>query len=191
MLWSRIKNRIQYEVAKMNRPHIIIGYRRYDGKYLKHTRVSNTTFINYKQKLDIEDKVFIGHFNFIEASNGISIGEGCQITNYVSITSHSSHISIRLHGPSYYGNNDLKGYVEGPVQIGKYSFIGPHTVIMPNTRIGKGCLVSAFSFVKGNFPDFSIIKGNPATVVGDTRDMDKKHLEEYPGLKSFYDTWAR
>jgi len=165
-------------MAKWNRPNMIVGYRRYDGTYLKHTRISNTTFINIRKKLNIEDKVFIGHYNFIEASNGITIEEGCQITNYVSITTHSSHISIRLHGPSYYGNHDIKGYIEGAVYIGKYTFIGPHTVIMPNTRIGKGCIVSAFSHVKGEYPDFSIIKGNPAKVVGDTRELDKDFLEE-------------
>jgi acetyltransferase-like isoleucine patch superfamily enzyme len=190
MVWSRIKGRLQYEIARLSRPHMIVGFRRHDGQYLRHTRISNTTFINYRNKLDIEDKVFIGHYNFIEASNGISIGEGCQITNYISITSHSSHISIRLHGPSYYGNSGLKGYVEGPVSIGKYTFIGPHTVIMPGTRIGKGCLISAFSQLKGEYPDFSIIKGNPAKVVGDTRELDKRYLDEYPELISFYESWA-
>ncbi len=170
---------------------MIVGYRRADGKFLKHTRISNTSCINQEKNLIIGDKVFIGHFNYIEASNGITIEEGCQIASYVSITTHSSHISIRLHGPSYYGKKDLTGYITGPVYIGKYTFIGPHSLILPDTRIGKGSIVSAYSHVKGEFPDFSIIQGNPAEVVGDTRESDRKYLDEYPELQNFYESWAR
>jgi acetyltransferase-like isoleucine patch superfamily enzyme len=164
-------------------------YRRYDGKILPKTRVSNTTYIGDSKKLDIEDNVFIGHFNFIDASNGIKIGEGCQITNYISIITHSSHISIRLYGKSYNTVKDMKGYVKGSVEIGKYTFIGPHSLIMPGTKIGKGCVVSAFSYVKGNFPEYSIIAGNPAKVIGDTRKLDEPFLNENPELMQYYNEW--
>jgi acetyltransferase-like isoleucine patch superfamily enzyme len=61
---------------------------------------------------------------------------------------------------------------------------------MPGTKIGKGCLVAAYSFVKGDFPDFSIIGGNPASIVGTTKDLDKDYLEQYPELQEFYSEWA-
>ena len=70
-------------------------------------------------------------------------------------------------------------------------FIGPHVTIMPDTHIGKGCIVSAYSYVKGDFPDFSIIAGNPAKVIGDTRTIDESFLKENPSLKSNYDAWAK
>ena len=84
----------------------------------------------------------------------------------------------------------MKGYVKGSVFIGKYTFVGPHSTIMPNTKIGKGSLVSAYSYVQGDFPDFSIISGNPAQVVGNTKDMDAKYLEDYPELQEHYKSWA-
>ncbi|MEA3480305.1 MAG: acyltransferase [Bacteroidota bacterium] len=189
-IWLRITNRIRYEIAKWNRPYIITGYRRPDGRYLKHTRIGNTTYITYKKNLDIADYVFISHFGFIEASHGITIEEGCQIGYHVTITSHSSHISIRLYGPAYYGRKDYTGHITGKVHIGKYSFIGPYSLILPGTRIGKGSLVAAYSHVKGEFPDFAIIRGNPAEVVGDTREMDKKYLDQHPELVKFYESWA-
>jgi acetyltransferase-like isoleucine patch superfamily enzyme len=82
------------------------------------------------------------------------------------------------------------GYVKGSVLIGKYSFVGPHSVIMPGTSIGKGSIISAFSYVKGTFPDFSIIAGNPAKVIGDTRNMDESFLQEHPELRNFYEAWS-
>lgn len=160
-----------------------------NGKRLSNTRISNTTYIGSPEKLNCEDHVFIGHFNFLDASNGLTIEEGCQITNYVSILTHSSHISIRLYGKNYKGG-DMIGFMKGAVSIGKYTFVGPHTVIMPNVKIGKGCIVSAFSLLKGEFPDFSIISGNPAKVVGDTREMDADFLRDNPELIQQYSEWV-
>jgi acetyltransferase-like isoleucine patch superfamily enzyme len=166
-------------------------YRRHDGKKLPLTRISNTTYIGNPEKLDIADNVFIGHFNFIDSSNGLTIKTGCQITNYISIITHSSHISIRLYGKEYPNAKNHEGYLKGSVFIGEYSFVGPHSTIMPGTTIGKGCLVSAYSYVKGEFPDFSVIAGNPAKVIGDTRKLDEPFLESNPELKVFYNEWAK
>lgn len=166
-------------------------YRKFNGKRLPLTRVSNTTFIGNPELLEIDDNVFIGHFNFIDASNGVNIEEGCQITNYVSLLSHSSHIAIRLYGKEYTATKNHIGYLKGKVKIGAYSFIGPHTVIMPDTSIGKGSLVAAFSYVKGEFPAFSVIAGNPAVVVGDTRKMDESFLTAHPELNQYYNEWVK
>jgi acetyltransferase-like isoleucine patch superfamily enzyme len=62
---------------------------------------------------------------------------------------------------------------------------------MPKTNIGKGSLVGAYSYVKGDYPDFAIITGNPGRVVGDTRKMDERLLIQYPELKTSYDAWAK
>jgi len=171
-------------------PRMITGYRHYNGRQLRYTRISNTTHIGCPEKFDVGDHVFIGHYNFIDCCNGLKLEEGCQVTNYVSILTHSSHQSIRLYGNQYVHNKDLKGYVKGSVQIGAYTFIGPHAVIMPGARIGKGCLISAFSFVKGEFQDFAIVGGNPAIVIGDTRKADEEWLTKHPELRSYYQQWA-
>jgi len=166
-------------------------YKRYDGVKLPRTRIGSTVTLIGEDKFHIEDNVFIGQYNFIDSSNGITIETGCQITNFVSILTHSSHRAIRLYGMQYNKVGPMIGYGEGEVKIGKYTFVGPHSVIMANTVIGKGCIVSAYSFVRGEFPDFSIIAGNPAKVVGDTRDMDAKFLEIHPELNDYYDEWAK
>ena len=172
-------------------PVMIGRYKRSDGVLLQRTRISNTTFIGSPEKLLIGDNVFIGHFNFIDASQGLHIAEGCQVTNYVSILTHSSHISIRLYGPEYTNHKDHQGYIRGNVEIGAYTFIGPHSVIMPGSQIGKGSIISAFSYVKGVFPDFSVIAGNPAVKIGDTRELDRPYLDNNPDLLEHYLRWSQ
>ena len=184
-----IRRKLLFWMNKLFKPTMIGGFKRFDGVFLKKTRISNTTFIDHPERLLIEDNVFIGHHNYIEASNGLSIGEGCQITSFVSITTHSSHQSIRLYGANYAGQN-MHAYVKGKVEIGKYTFVGPHSVIMPNTKIGKGSIVAAYSYVQGEFPDFAIIAGNPAEIKGDTRNLDKEYLEKYPELLENYKQWS-
>lgn len=187
LVW-KILNLLNKYIA---RPRMVSGYTRFDGQYLPQTRISNTVDIASPARFYIENNVFIGHYNIIDASNHIYIGEGCQISNYISIITHSSHQSIRLYGAHYIEyNGNHHGYVTGEVSIGQYTFIGPHSVIMPGSKIGKGSLVTAYSLVKGEFPDFAIIAGNPARIVGDTRNGDKALLDIYPELNKYYQEWA-
>ncbi len=179
-------------MRKAIRP-VLLDAKSYSRKFknLKNVRISSSTIIHNIDNFHIANNIFIGHYNFLEASNGITIEEGCQITNFVTITTHSSHISIRLYGAEYNDFKNLEGYVKGDVYIGKYTFVGPHSIIMPNTKIGKGCIVSAYSYVKGEFPDYSIIKGNPAEIVGDTRKLDEKYLQNNDDLMKYYQDWSQ
>jgi len=187
-LLHSIRYRIHRFFAHLSQPTMVYGYRSSDGKKLKNTRISTSTAIICPETLQIEDNVFIGHFNFIEASNNIFIGEGTQITNYVSLTTHSSHNAIRLYGKDYRSTSKDYGYVKGSIEIGPYTFIGPHSLILPGTKIGKGSVVAAYSKVSGEFPDYAMIAGNPAKVVGTTKKIDQILLEKYPELrKSYYD----
>ncbi|MBP9742566.1 MAG: acyltransferase [Burkholderiales bacterium] len=171
-------------------PRMVLGYTRADKIYLPRTRISNTVDIINPKQLDIADNVFIWHNSILECSNGLTIEEGCQIGANVLIATHSSHIAIRLYGKHYINQPSYIGYITGTVKIGKYSFIGPHATLMPGSQLGKGSIVAAYSLVKGTFPDFAIIAGNPAQKVGDTREMDKKYLATHPELAIYYNEWA-
>jgi len=53
----------------------------------------------------------------------------------------------------------------GFVRIGKGTFIGMHTVILPNVTIGRGCVIGAGSVVTRDIPDYCVAAGSPARVV--------------------------
>ena len=169
---------------------------RQGARVLPHTRISGASVIEHEDRLVLGDNVFIGAFNFIEASGGITIEEGVQITSHNAIVTHSSHRSQRLLGPAYVTwptplGSDRPGWISGPVHIGAYSFVGPHSLIEANTHLGKGTLVCAGSFVRGRFPDFAILEGRPARVVGDSRRADERALARFPELQVLYDAWAQ
>ena len=167
---------------------MVYGYWNSEGKYLPKCRISSKALILDKKKLKIEDNVWINHYARIDTTSGVEIGEGCQIGYGVCILSHSSHIAIRLLGEHYMETalEDRAGYIFKPVKIGKYTFVGGGSCIMPGVTVGKGCVIGVNSVVTHDIPDYSIAMGNPARVTGSTLDIDREFLMENPELKKMY-----
>jgi acetyltransferase-like isoleucine patch superfamily enzyme len=170
---------------------MVYGYKRKtDGKFLKRTRISSSAIILNPENLDIADNVWLWHYSIIDASNKVSIGEGCQIGAWVGVFTHSSHIAIRLYGGDSYIQtpiNQRKGYLKGSVSIGAYTFIGAKATIMPNVSIGKGCLIAAGTMVNKSVPDFSIVVGNPGVIKGSTKDLDKEFFSDKLIQENYFD----
>lgn len=161
----------------------------FSGSKLTKTAISNSTHIsNQMANLKLGNHVFIGHFNYIDANNAeVIIKDGVQITNYVSILTHSSHHETRIPSIRNASEEIYEKLMQiDSVYIGENSYIGPHSVIMPGTKIGKGCIISAFSYVTGEIPDFSVVRGTPGKIVGNTQDIDQKILNKYPALNEKY-----
>ena len=162
---------------------------------LPHTRIAPSTCIDHEEGLLLADHVYIGPFNHLEASGGLVLEEGVQITSHCVLTTHSSHRALRLQGRAYATHLEAEhgprpGWVAGPIHVGAYSFIGPHSVLEAGTRLGRGTLVCAGSVVRGHFPDFAVLQGQPAVVVGDTRQADAELLRQHPQWQAHRQAWA-
>ena len=190
-LFRRIWQPLKMVLSRLLGARTVWGFVRADGVYLPNTRISNHTELVDRDRLDIGDHVYIGHFSVLDASGGLHIGEGCQIAGFSGIYTHSSHVAIRLYGREYAHTEHKQAYFEAPVRIGAYSFVGTHCVVLPGAVIGRGSLVAAQSVVKGEFADFAFLAGNPAQVVGDTREIDEPWLQRHPELREHHDAWVR
>jgi acetyltransferase-like isoleucine patch superfamily enzyme len=183
-------NRLRRRLAHAVHFRIVFGERS-QGRWLPNTRISPSACIEHEDRLLLHDHVYIGPFVLIEASGGVTLHEGVQVTSHVSIVTHSSHRSMRLLGRDYVRwQGERPGWIGGPIEIGAWSFIGPHSLIEARTRLGKGTLVCAGSIVRGEHPDFAVLDGRPARVVGDTRQADEKLLARHPELRALREQWA-
>lgn len=172
------------------KPFMIYGYfNRSPFNYRKFTRISSTAVLLDRSNIKIGDDVWIWHHSVIDGSCGVVIGEGVQIGVWVGIFTHSSHISIRLYGKKYIRTPREKrvGYIRESVEIGDYSFVGAGACILPGVRLGKGCIVSAGSVVTKSAPDYSVLAGNPAKIIGSSFDMDKKYFDDIVVRNSYFD----
>lgn len=184
---NRLRRRLWYLLAW----RMLFGERAGSGRLLPRTRVAPSTCIEGESALQLADHVFIGQFNFIEASAGMVIDEGVQITNFCSLVTHSTHRSLRLMGRlSAAASGARTGDIRAAIRIGAYSYIGPHSLVEAGSTLGRGTLVAAYSRVRGEFPAFAVLAGNPAQVVGDTRERDAPWLREHPELQQPYRDWA-
>ncbi|MBP6901711.1 MAG: acyltransferase [Burkholderiaceae bacterium] len=179
-------NRLRRRVLHGLQHRVLFGERS-QGRLLAHTRIAPSTCIEHEDRLTLADHVYIGPYCFIEASGGVTVGEGVQITHHVSIVTHSSHRAQRLLGRAYVGwQGPRPGWIAAPVAIGPWCFIGPHSLLEAGTTLGRGCIVRAGSVLRGDYPEFSIIAGNPAVVLGDSREADARWLAQQPALRAHY-----
>ncbi len=172
---------------------MLYGYFDTKGKtFRKYTRVSTHATIVKPENLSIGDNVWIGHFTVLDASQGLQIDDGVQIAGWSGVLTHGSQDAIRLLGPRFVHipHTERGGYKRGSVHIGRYTFLGAGTIVLPGVNIGKGCLIGACSLVTHDIPDFSIARGQPAKVVGSTIDIDAKHFLEEDFSETYYDKEA-
>jgi acetyltransferase-like isoleucine patch superfamily enzyme len=180
-------------IAMVHKPFIVYGYYDYSSQsFRKFTRMSSTVTIMYRKKLSISDHVSVWHYAILDASEGLTIKEGCQIDARVSIFSHSSQNSIRLLGKEYVHipNKERKGYIRGKVEIGAYTYIGSGSTVLPGVKIGKGCLIGEGSLVDKDIPDYAIVSGVPCQITGSTIDADRDFFKNHDFSDTYYDYQA-
>lgn len=122
---------------------------------------------------------FIGKPNYISSSvwfdgadySLIELHEGVTISSNVSFLTHDW--SLHMIGKSL-GENKINRSRNQKIKVGPHSFIGRGCIIMPGVTIGRGCVIGAGSVVRGEIPDYSIVIGNPAKIVADSREYYKK-----------------
>lgn len=112
-----------------------------------------------------EDTTFYGN---VLISGAVQVGKGVLFANNINVLSSTHCINgrkpIRELDKEYIKEHgSLPTY---PISIGDNCWIGLNAVILPGTKIGHGCVVAAGAIVRGEFPDFSIIGGVPAKIIG-------------------------
>lgn len=119
------------------------------------------------------DHVWVGPYTLLEGSAAELI-----IGNFVSI---DAGVMIYTHDSTkHYVSGGKNAFEKGPVTIGDNTVIGTMSMIGCNVTIGKHCVVAAHSYVNKNVPDYSIVAGVPARVIG-------KVVMEEEGVRFEYD----
>ena len=110
----------------------------------------------------------IGHHTYIGARCDVTkaeIGRYVSIANNVSIGSGEHHIK-NISTSSLFYKNAYEELTRGTCIIESDAWIAVDAVIRRNVRIGLGAIVGANSFVNRDVPDFGIVVGSPAKLIG-------------------------
>lgn len=135
-------------------------------RYLSHLQYTPEELIRQRGGVVGAD-VFIGqdvHIDFDYAFL-LEIGDGAVISAKSMIELHDSSL------PNVMGTSKLK---VGRVRIGKRSYVGVNTVILPGVWIGDGAIVGASSLVNKNIPPREVWAGVPAKYICTVAELTQK-----------------
>lgn len=114
--------------------------------------------------ITLGDEVAVNHNASLDGGrNGIKIGHRTRIANNVTIYAFNHGMSP--DAPIYQQAVSSKGVV-----IGQDVWIGAQAGIVDGVTIGDHAVIGMGSIVTKNVPDYVIVAGNPARVIGDRRE---------------------
>ena len=112
---------------------------------------------------------------FVYIEEGVKIGNNVKIRAFTFIPEGVEIEDDVFIGPGVIFTNDKYPRARGKwrllrTKIKKGASIGASTVILPGIVVGRYALVAAGSVVTKNVPDYAIVAGNPAKIIGSTLD---------------------
>jgi len=144
-------------------------------------RIFQPTLVNlYGCNIGAETKVGA----FVEIQKNASIGVRCKISSHTFICEgvqiedevfigHGVMFTNDRHPRATNPDGSLQTEADWKVEITtvkKRASIGSNATIVSGTTIGTGALVGAGAVVTRDVPDYAIVAGVPAKVIGDTRN---------------------
>ncbi|WDV48148.1 acyltransferase [Clostridiaceae bacterium M8S5] len=124
----------------------------------------------------------IGKDTFID--HNVYIGNGVKIQNGVSVYYGVTIEDIVFIGPNVTFTNDLypRAFVQdwkiNKTIVRKGASIGANSTIICGNELGKYCMVAAGSVVTKDVPDYALVMGNPARIVGFVCKCGKKLINK-------------
>jgi len=107
---------------------------------------------------------------------GVSIGQDTKIGDNAFLDGRApliigDHVDLASSVMIYNSEHDLKSEDfharQEAVEISDYAFVGPRVIILPGVKVGRGAVIAAGAVVTKNVPDFAIVGGVPATIIGE------------------------
>ena len=128
---------------------------------------------------------------FVEIQKNVSVGERCKISSHSFVCEGVTIEDEVFIGHGVMFTNDIYPRAANedgtqktetdwqvvPTTVKRRASIGSNATILPGVTIGEAAIIGAGAVVTSDVPDFAIVAGVPAKVIGDVRermDSEKK-----------------
>ncbi len=150
-------NRLCFLKNIINNPNIVVG----DYTYYDDFENVNNFEKNVKYLFDFTgDKLLIGKFCMIASDVEFIMNGANHLTNAIST------YPFAIFGNGWESAMEGKAYPnKGNIEIGNDVWIGYKAVIMAGVKIGDGAIIGAYSLVTKDVAPYSIVGGNPASLL--------------------------
>ena len=113
------------------------------------------------QNVNVGNNVIIG--NYVKIQNNVSIYEGVTLEDYVFCGPSMVFTNI-LNPRCKYPQVGSEFYI--PTLVKEGASIGANATIVCGHTLGKYCMVGAGAVVTKDVPDYALVVGNPAKIIG-------------------------
>ncbi|MCK9425669.1 MAG: acetyltransferase [Ignavibacteriaceae bacterium] len=131
------------------------------------------------QNVNVANNVKIG--NYCKIQNNVSIYEGVKLEDYVFCGPSMVFTNI-LNPKCKYPQVGSQYYIKTLVKEG--ASIGANATIICGHTLGKHCLIGAGSVVTKDVPDYALVVGNPANIIGWVSEAGVKLIFNDDGFAS-------
>lgn len=148
----------------------LVRHRRDWRKMNSHNMtVASNFFPKHKVKVGINSYGDLHIISYGEENEGLEIGSYVSIANDVKFLLGGNHFYKRFTTypfiAKFVDTNYVETWTKGKIEIGDDVWIGTEAFILPGVTVGKGAIIAARAVVSKDIPAYSIVAGNPATVV--------------------------
>jgi UDP-2-acetamido-3-amino-2,3-dideoxy-glucuronate N-acetyltransferase len=175
-LFFKIKEQANLEEKRMIKENVILG----EGVAIYHPELVNL------YGCIIGENSRIG--TFVEIQKGASVGARCKISSHTFICEGVDIEDGVFVGHGVMFTNDIYPKAVNPegglqteadwhvvkTRVKARASIGSNATIICGITIGEGALIGAGAVVTRDVPDYAIVAGVPARVVGDVRMREKE-----------------
>lgn len=133
----------------------------------KNTRIGKNCV--FGQNVNVANNVIIG--NYCKIQNNVSIYEGVTLEDYVFCGPSMVFTNI-LDPKCKYPQVGAQYYIKTLVREG--ASIGANATIVCGHTIGRNSIIGAGAVVTKDIPDYALVVGNPAKIVGWVSEAGKK-----------------
>jgi maltose O-acetyltransferase len=120
----------------------------------KNLQVARRVTVNFPNRMEIGDDVFLGMGCWLHAAGGIILGDEVQVGPYAMLIT-GDH--TRIDGSYRFGPRNL-----APIHIGCGAWIAGHATVTKGVHVGRGALLAANSVATHEISEYTIAGGVPA-----------------------------
>ncbi len=130
-----------------------------------HAFISRNVVLSCKgANIRIGRNVTIGNNSLVRAQDDspVTIGDDTVIAAFVDIVGGGNYHTNRFDVPMWQQGQ----YSKGGITIGEDVWIGSHVQVLDGVRVGRGSILAAGAVVHRDVPDYAIVGGVPAKIIG-------------------------
>ena len=142
-----------------------ISRNRYKGNAIKKSKI----FKEFGDRVYWHPSWLPAHPEYISIGNNVTVAADVRFYEH-DLVGRMWNYDKEYSGPQI-------EYYRGYITVEDNVVIGARSIVLYNVTIGKNALVAAGSVVTKDVPPYAIVAGNPAKIIGDTRELYKKRIE--------------